>query len=478
MPMYKKRYFCRAAVFCMLFLTGWLTGCEERRDNRSAGNISFYLPSEYADEDYNSIDFRWCFARSKESEHFFLFWEPGFGDDPNGENIPGDMRVDTDDLLKKAEQFYRTNVAKLGFSNEELLYGYKLQIYLMYDKDWLATGAGYDNKVGALWITPMTCQPAGSVIAHEIGHAFQYLIYCRQLAEGIEDSSESGFRYGYPGSNGGNALWEICAQWQSWKDYPEEAFTDYEMETWFEHYHRSLENELSRYQNYWFFYYLEETQGTAALQGIWNESRYPEDCYSAYMRLFLDNDLNMFYEQLFKYAVRTVTFDYDEIRAWSQPYQGRYDTILYDAGDGFWQVAYTDCPEANGFSVVPVPLDEGTSEVTVTFRGLAPGAALAEGDPGSYYVGEELAAEKDCYNSYAGVPGWRYGFVSLLDNGTRVYGEMHDESEGIATFEIPDGAVYLYFVVLGAPEEYVCHGWDDTEENDVQMPYALKMEVH
>ena len=56
-------------------------------------------------------DARWSWWRMKQSEHFFVFWEPGFGDDPNAESVPEALRVDIDDLLQKAEQFYKTNLA-------------------------------------------------------------------------------------------------------------------------------------------------------------------------------------------------------------------------------------------------------------------------------------------------------------------------------------------------------------------------------
>ena len=215
----------------------------------------FYQPQENAAMDYDDSESRWSFARSAESEHFLLFWEAGFCENPL--NAAPDMRVDTADLLEKAELFYAENVDRLHMADEPLPGGNKLQIYLLYTADWVATGAGYDNRIGALWISPATCQPAGSVIAHEIGHCFQYLTYCQALESGAPDDSRAGFRYGYA-ENAGNALWEIGAQWQSWQSYPEEMFTDYEMETWFQQYHRALENEYTRYQNYWWFYALTE----------------------------------------------------------------------------------------------------------------------------------------------------------------------------------------------------------------------------
>ncbi len=110
-------------------------------------------------------DARWSWWRMKQSEHFFVFWEPGFGDNPNAESVPEALRVDIDDLLQKAQQFYKTNVEKLGMAivgqGKSVLDNHKMQIYLLYQTDWLATGSGYDDKIGALWVNPSTCKPVG-----------------------------------------------------------------------------------------------------------------------------------------------------------------------------------------------------------------------------------------------------------------------------------------------------------------------------
>ena len=42
----------------------------------------FYQPQENAAMDYDDSESRWSFARSAESEHFLLFWEAGFGENP------------------------------------------------------------------------------------------------------------------------------------------------------------------------------------------------------------------------------------------------------------------------------------------------------------------------------------------------------------------------------------------------------------
>lgn len=87
---------------------------------------------------------------------------------------------------------------------------YKMEIYLLYQSEWLATGSGYDNVIGALWVNPSTCQPVGSTIAHEIGHSFQYMVFCDYLLQkGVPEQNRPsadatqgpGWRYGFVSYN-------------------------------------------------------------------------------------------------------------------------------------------------------------------------------------------------------------------------------------------------------------------------------------
>lgn len=115
------------------------------------------------------------------------------------------MRVDVDDLLEKAEVFYEMNVNTLKFAEvgngKSNLDKYKMQIYLLYQAEWLAVGAGYDDVVGALWVNSGTCKPVGAVIAHEIGHSFQYQVYADLLAsKATTNNFTRGFRYGFGNS--------------------------------------------------------------------------------------------------------------------------------------------------------------------------------------------------------------------------------------------------------------------------------------
>ncbi len=440
---------------------------------------SYYKPWEFRDMNLNDYDSEWCWERSAESEHFYVFWQKEFGTNPNASAVPEHMRVDIDDLLEKAEKFFDTNVKELGFYNPDemrnVVSNFKIHIYIYYQEEWLATGSGYDDKVAALWINPSTCKPVGSTIAHEIGHCFQYLVYCNQVSSGEENDFKHGFRYGYEGSNGGNGFWEQTAQWQAMQDYPQELFLDYNMYTWFRMNNKSFENEWMRYQSYWFFYYMTEKHGIDTVSNIWKNSIYPEDSLSCYMRLYLDNDLEALYDELFDYAMHMATFDLDAIRDYAGDYYKDYNIKLYDAGAGYEQVAYSDCPEPGGFNIIPIDIEEHQTTVTVDFKALPVGASLSSEDPGEYKVNGDYEGVVANYNNIDINVGYRYGFVALCEDGTRVYGGMHEGDEQVVNFTVPDDATDIFFVILATSDEYYCHTWDDDELTDAMAPFKLKI---
>ncbi|MBD5275563.1 MAG: DUF4859 domain-containing protein [Bacteroides sp.] len=446
----------------------------------------FFHNSDYGGERILRSDSKMSFCRSAQSEHFFVFWDPFFGDDPNGEEVPADARVDIDDLLQKAEQFFTTNIERLGMSvlgqGKSYLDQYKMQIYLLDPTPewWVATGSGYDNTIGALWVTPATCHPVGSTIAHEIGHSFQYQTYCDKLYQGAEDDMLHGWRYGFIGpdgsGNGGCAYWEQCAQWQSFQDYPEEQFTSYNYLEWLNNCHRHFHHEFQRYASYWLQSYWVEKHGVEAYGRLWRESEYPEDAIMTYTRLYNGNDYNRTREELFDYAMKMATYDIDGIRQYSTGYQGRYNPVMVRNDRGEFQIAYENCPGATGFNVIP--LDPVQGKVTVNFRGLGYGEALCEADKSNVENGDGAAiARATRYNACGGAEnmGWRYGFVALSGD-KRTYGTVGKDKEGSLSFDVPAGTEHLFLVVQGSPEVYMSHGWDEDETNDPQFPYAITLE--
>jgi hypothetical protein len=455
----------------------------------------YYQPKEFTFDMMNSSS-RWSFCRSKQSEHFIVFWDIKYGEyglygDRMGvENTSPStckttsMRVDIDDLLEKAEQFFDTNINKLKMAElgvgKSYLDDYKMEIYILYQSEWLATGSGYDNVIGALWVNPATCKPVGSTIAHEIGHSFQYQTYCDKVYQGEPDNLQYGFRYGFgPKGEGGCAYWEQCAQWQSFQDYPEQQF-GHDLNVFKTQYNRHYHHEWMRYASYWLQSYWVEKRGVEAYGEIWRQSVLPEDAIKTYTKIYNGGDWSKTAAELYDYAARMATFDIDGVReyAGSNVTANHFKTTLFKQADGYYQVSYGSCPSTAGFNIVPLNLpDEEGAVVTADFKGLQVGSALPEGDAGNFINGDlqTIQGTATTYNNVGnGKEGWRYGFVALKKDGSRVYGDMYSAKEGEASFAVPADAAYLYFVVLGAPIEYRQNEWDDDEKDDDQWPYKVK----
>ena len=428
-------------------------------------------------------DARFSFARYAESDHFFVFWDRAFGDDPNAPSVPANMRVNIDDLLAKAEHFFQTNVNRLGMTTvgqgKSYLDQYKMQIYILYQEEWLATGAGYDNRIGALWVNPSTCQPVGSTIAHEIGHSFQYQVYCDQLLQGViadEWSMSAGFRYGFGpgGKENGCSYWEQCAQWQAQLDYPEEMF-GYHVPVWKKNCHRIFYHEWMRYASYWLQHYWVNKRGIEAYAAIWQESRFPEDPIQTYTRLYNGGDMQATYDELYDYAAHMVYYDLDNVRQYADPYmQGDYSTELLRRDDGSYLVAYASAPGTTGFNVIPLEARPGAA-VSVAIEAIAPGSKLDPRDSGKLHDGDEnVIGTTSVYNRQSNTSSnYRFGFVTV-SGGKPSYSPMTRTAESAtATFTVPASADELYLVVCATPDVYNQVGWDDREDNDEQWPYAF-----
>ncbi len=437
----------------------------------------YYKPQEFKDMNMLRSDSKWSFVRSKQSTHFFVFWEAGFGKDPNAASVSEALRVDVDDLLQKAESFYAMNVNTLKFadvgSGKSNLDKYKMEIYLLYQTEWVATGGGYDDVIGALWVNPSTCKPVGSTIAHEIGHSFQYQVYADALANGeCQNDYSRGFRYGY-GGNGGNGFWEQCAQWQSYQSYPIEAFESYNFGVYAENCHRHFGHEWQRYASYFLHYYWAEKHGIDYIGSIWRKSKSPEDPIETHIRL---NNLTIdqLNAELYEAATRFVTWDLNSIRTNGANFIGKHTYKFYQLSDGSYQVAYGRCPSSTGYNIIPLNIPAAGTVISTNFMALTPGSSLAEGDPGNYTDdGKSLTTSK--YNSSSLTrAGWRYGYVALLSSGERIYGEMNRKTSATVDFTVPDGCSKLWFVVLGAPSSYKSSAWDEIESNDDQWPYKIK----
>ncbi len=452
----------------------------------------YYKPLEF-NFDMMRSDSKWSWCRSKQSEHFVVFWDIKygqyglFGERMGEENTwpttckTASMKVDIDDLLAKAEEFYELNVNKLKFADTgkglSVLDKYKMEIYLIYQSEWLATGSGYDNVIGALWVNPSTCKPVGSTIGHEIGHCFQYMVFCDYLVRqgvSVEKAPSTsglqgpGWRYGYgKNGDGGNAFWEQTAQWQSMQlpQYREETFAG-----WYGEYvnstHLHVLHERPRYADYFIHWWWVEQNDITFIGRLWNEAQFPEDPVETYMRM-MGYNVEQMNESMYGYASHMVTYDTDELRAYAK-YKYGGTTIDHHGemaiakgnisqSDGWWSIKAGYSPETTGYNVVQMTVPKG-QDVTVTFN--------------------QNLGVSGCVSGSASVAGWRYGFVSVNMDDTRSYSPMWSatvSSNDTQTWTVPANASKVWFVVTGAPSQYERHPWaDESDDKDTKWPWKAQ----
>lgn len=161
---------------------------------------------------------------------------------------------------------------------------------------------------------------------------------------------------------------------------------------------------------------------------------------------------------MFDYACRAATWDFDDIRERGKDFQNAFSTKLthVEGTDNTYAVAADCCPQNYGFNIMQLKGFKAGSTVKVAFKGIAGAAGY-----------RKINVSK---------AGWRYGFVAQKEDGSRVYGPMYSEKEGVAELALPDDTKKAWFVVLGAPTEHWRHPWDDNADNDEQWPYQVTFE--
>lgn len=398
-----------------------------------------YKPSSM-NVDFTKETSRWCFARSKESEHFVCFWEAG-------------ASFDADAMLRVAESCWQQYAGPLGFVHEgqSSTDTYKILMRVYNQSEWLASGSGEDMKVGTLNVCPWAVTSrGGATVAHEIGHTFQYLtnVDC-------EANNQHGFNYGLgPDGAGGNGFWEDCANWMAYKVYPGRQFTDGEyFEGYMSRLHQNLMHENSRYHNCFYQDFLCDRYGQDFIGRLWRESIRPEDPVDAIKRLAgLTQD--EFSALMYDIFVHMCTWDTPSVRAAAAHRIGAQPMVLKEV-DGWYQPDSAHCPQNYGYNMTRLNVPSAGTPVTVRLESLV-------GTPGFRAV---QTAQK----------GWRWGFAALQSDGTTQYSPMQTD-EGEATFTVPDGTTAMWLVVMGAPRQWWHHQWDDNVANDEQWPYRVRID--
>ena len=407
-----------------------------------------------SDTDLQNPDNQWCYDRSLQSKHWILFWEEGYG-----KSTPSSVET----ILNTADKIFEFYADSLKYitinQGKSKTDTYKMIIRLRYTTDWEASGSGIDNVIGLLTLSRWAyTSRAGQTVAHEIGHCFQYQTHC-------DNNNQNGWMYTWANSGNGNVFWEMCAQWQAYKYYPEMQFNNEWLNNTLNGFHKNPLAEELRYNNYFIQDFFCHKHGMDALANLWNKSQSPEDPFQAYMRLYMDSKmtsaqkLEQFNSEMWEYGARLTTFDMDGIRDRGAGTIGkRSQTKLTEDTEGYWCSNASDCVENFGNNAIRlnVPMSDKT--------------VYAE------FVGE---AGKEGFIKYnVAKAGWKLGFVALKKDGTRIYGDVstadYKNPDATIQFECPADCSYLWLVVSGAPTAYWSRGWNGTTTDDEQWPYKVK----
>lgn len=431
-------------------------------------NPGAYLlkPSTYSGTNYENSNATsgYNFAHSMESEHFALFWDVRYGEEPTKIQYPGDSNVaNANSILNICEQCWKKYL-ELGFvvPGQSLTDKYKIQLYIPYQKEWRADASGTDGanggRTGIGHFNPWAAVARdGHTVAHEVGHTFQYL-----TSANTNDFWGRGFNYGYgDGGSGGNGWWESCADWQAYKVFPHRQFTDGEyFEQHLNAHHLNLMHEGWRYANCYIQDWWTMKHGSDFVGHMWRESRRPEDPIEVYKRMCNLTQDEFCNEQMEGY-MRMATWDIDGIRDAAKHRIGQHLSInhLNKVGGttNTWQTDVEHCIQNYGYHIINmnVPTKAGTV-VKAYFKGITGNTKWR------------------CINTSKA--GWRYAFVAYTSNEQRVYGEIGSDIEGETSLVIPTDCQRLFFVVMGAPTEHWHHPWDDDDSNDEQWPYQVRFE--
>lgn len=445
---------------------------------------SIYIPIEWKNNKdtllYSESDpenkYTWSKSRSMESENYIVFWDKDYGNTlPT--YAPFNYSVDIEDLLQKCEGFYAMNVGKLAFCDEanSNVSKYKMMVLLNHTIDWVCYGGGYDDVIGALWLSPSTSKPVGHAVGHEVGHSFQYQVYA-------DLKGYSGFRTAI---GSGSTFWEQTAQWQSNQSYPDMKWD----ESWglFKNTHNyAMTHEWHRYQSYWWHYFLAEKYGIDVIGKLWRYNpRRGADPNESLMQMNGMKAADL-YMEYFEYAMKMATMDIDNVRDEAGRYISTYRYDYVSLGGSKYQVTYSSCPQSTGFNIIKLNVPVAGTEISTDFTSLANGAALPKGDTKQYFDGEKfVSANVTTYNksnNYS-ARGFHLGYVALMKDGSRRYlyddqvyctgVDANSEASCNVGCVVPEGVDKLFLVVSPSPSEYIQHKWDIDITNDDQWPYAV-----
>lgn len=435
--------FVKAALLAAMIIPAMGYAAPDTTDTPGAKEL--YIPAKVwrvpDNNNYNSDTSEFSYSRMVQGDDIAIFWSKEFGSDPNANPDPV-KRFDVKTALTECERFYGyyVNNLKLVQKGNSLTDKYKMLLYVIGGNEGTAFGGGIDDKIGALW-TPasrMNKIPYGA-LAHELGHAFQYM--------GHADSKHGP----------GGPVNEMAAQYFLWQVYPEwMTFENYHLVSYLQKTHFAFLHPTNMYHSPYVLEYWSNKHGLTFWGDLCRASEKGEDVVMTYKKM---NALNQeqFNDVMFDAARHFITWDMPRVKQVAHRYANQHKAKLKAVSDGWFLIDSANCPQNYGYNGIKLQVPAAGKKVKLEFKGLA-GAA------GFNAVKTDKA-------------GWRYGFVAYKKDSTCVYGDVYKAANGKAVFKVPNDTEYLWLVVSGAPLEHwpVAGGRQQKAAAEEQWPYQIKL---
>ena len=410
-----------------------------------------YIPRDLQGMNLSDTASEYCFQRSISTRDIIVFWEKGFGPDVSkAPDYKGHkMTANLDNLLTQSQYFYDFFKDTLHFITPgSAADSLKMMIMLRYDDEGTAYGGDYDEKIGALWVTPLRTQDERmNCIAHELGHSFQ-----SQLA--IDNNS--GF--------GGGGIYEMTSQWMLWQVNPlwvEDE--EYHWDAFMKQTHLAFMHPENMYHSPYVLEYWSEKYGKQFIADLWRSARKRHDVVAVYEDMKGIDDA-AFGQEMLDAARHFMTYDMPQVRSVMKPYANRHSSTLQPADEDGWQrIADDRVPQQYGYNGISLNVPDAGQTVTVSVKGV-------------FNPGRTTYAESDEYVRNA---AWSFGLVGVKQDGSCIYSETAVSTigrNGTVSITAPLGEPlsYLWLVVVPTPSKHQ----DVLEENAadyVNYPYSIQI---
>lgn len=397
--------------------------------------------------DYQNENSQFTVHRMAENENVVAFWEPNFGKDPSNCSNPT-FRFPLKELMEETDKmfvFYRDEL-KFVEKGNSLTDKYRMMMYIYYNEDGTVYGGGIDDKIGAVWLSPNRIQQKPfAAMAHELGHAFQYMV---AVDGGL------GFMQNATGA-GGFSIVEMTSQYMLWQYYPEWIqFENYHLVTFMANTHKPFLHEANAYSSPFVLEYWADQHDKDIVGQVWRKAKKGEDPVMAYKRI-TNVEQGAFNDEMYDAYRKFITWDMDRIRDVSKQYVNQHSSAVSRAGNDWYQIAHSRCPGNYGYNGIRLDLPSEGNDIILDFNGVA-------GKSGFNEVNVDKA-------------GWRYGFVAVKENGSRVYSDVFSKTTAQIKYTVPSNTSHLWLVVMGAPTTHWAHDCDGNDDNDAQWPYQFKL---